>query len=507
MGRTLTNTFGLAYANESSFGVQPTAGWKTLEPNAISAFGAEVTTVARAPISNRRQRRKGTVTDLDSSVEFEADLTHDAFEDFMEAFTFATAGNADLRFRGAVATSSGYTVPALSAAQGSKIQFDAGGPLTLLFAQGYQIAANNGLKPLTADAAAAAVLLTVAGNSAETPPSNAVVEVCGIRCSTGDLSIVVTAGVATLTSGNNGVAGADIVNFTTLGLERGQYVHVGGMAGGQRFSAGFGYGRIRTIAAASLVLDKLVGTLATDTGAGETLDLLFGQFYGNVAVGGTRYVERSIAFEGAFPGLQTPGPGDMYQYALGNYADSFALALPGQDKATVTFGFIGTDTPNPTNTRATGGSTARAPIKTAAFNTSADFLRLRVALIDETGLTTDFKDVTITLKNGVSPEKVLGTLGAKFMNFGNFEVSVEGQIVFTNAAVIDAIRANTTVGMDMILKNGDGAIAFDIPSMTLSGGDREFPVNESVLANLTGEAFEDATLGTSLGWSTFPMVP
>ena len=43
--------------------------------------------------------------------------------------------------------------------------------------------------------------------------------------------------------------------------------------------------------------------------------------------------------------------------------------------------------------------------------------------------------------------------------------------------------------------------------MTLGGGDKEFPVNESVLLNLTGQAFGDTTLGTSIGISLFPIVP
>jgi hypothetical protein len=43
--------------------------------------------------------------------------------------------------------------------------------------------------------------------------------------------------------------------------------------------------------------------------------------------------------------------------------------------------------------------------------------------------------------------------------------------------------------------------------MTLGGGDREFPVNESILVNTTAQAFGDPTLGTSLGVSLFPYAP
>lgn len=521
MSRVLTNTTSFSVARESVVGTIPTSGWKLLEPNGVNQFGAEITTVARSPISNRRQRRKGTVTDLDSGFEYEADFTQDVFEDFIEAFLFANAANGDLTFRGADVTSSGFTVPALTASQGARLQFDAGGPISLMYSRGYLNAANNGLIPLTVDPVSTDTVLEFSGAVAETAPTNAVAEVAGIRATAGDLALAVSSGIGTLSSGNNSVTGSDQIDFTTLGLTLGQYVHVGGLTSANQFGStaagdgtrSLGYARVIGIAAAALTLDKLTTLLVasdgTDDGSAGTLipvDLLFGKFIRNVPVGSTDYAEITHTAEAVFPNLDNPS-GDKYRYSRGLYADTLALNLPLTDKATCTVGFIGLDTDNPTTTRATGASSARDPQKTGAFNTTSDFLRLRVTLVDETGLTTDFKNVTLTLANGVSPEKVLGVLGAQYINFSNFEVNLEGQVVFTNSEVIDAIRDNTTVTMDFGLKNDDGAIWFDIPAMTLGGGDNEFPVDESVLLNLTGEAFEDPTLSTSLGVSTFPVIP
>ncbi len=50
MPRVLTNNFSLAYNIETSLGVPGTV-WFLLEPNSISTFGADITTVARDPIS------------------------------------------------------------------------------------------------------------------------------------------------------------------------------------------------------------------------------------------------------------------------------------------------------------------------------------------------------------------------------------------------------------------------------------------------------------------------
>lgn len=497
MGRVLTNNISLAYSIEAAFGVLNTSGeWKLLEPNDISTFGATITTVARNPISRTRQRRKGTVTDLDSAAEFEHDLTKEVFIDFAEGFVFANFQGTILAGRPTAVDADSYTVPA--------------GPTlpagTLVFGRGFPDAANNGLKEVDTGATATDVPIVGAGltiDAAVPTEQNATLEIAGRRGTLSDLDLDVTAGVGTLTS-------AAAEDFTTWGLELGQLIHIGGLLPANQFDSaggGFaGYGRVTAVTATTIVMDKLSSTLVTDDGSGDTVDILFGRFLKNVSTDDPQFLERSYQFEAALPNLGSGGAA-RYEYSLGNFANTMALALPLADKAIVTFGFIGTDTPVPTSVRATNADTPTVTRQSAAYNTSADILRLRVQQVDETGLTTCFKDVTLTLNNNVSPEKCLGTLGALFMNTGNFEVNLEGQILFTEEAVASAVRENETVTMDLLLKNDDGAIGIDIPSMTLGGGDKEFPVNESVLMNLTGEAFGDDTLDTSIGISLFPVVP
>lgn len=505
MGRVLTNNTGLTVAIEDTIGVLPGSPvWNTLEPNAISTFGTEISKTAREPISAARQRSKGATTDLDSSVEFDADLTLSHFEDFIEGFIFSTAVNSDLKFVGATTTGTGYTIPAATAAQAAKLQYTAGGPISLIYARSYATTANNGLKPIGANVVAAATTILASGLSAETAPTNAQVDIAGIRPEIGDLGLAVSGVVGTLTSGNNGAI--NNIDFTTLGLTVGQSIHIGGLLAANQFSAGTGYARITSIAAGTLLLDKLDATLLTDTGAGETVDLLFGKFIRNVPSSHADFLSRSFQFEAAFPGLGA-GNTDMWQYSVGNYCNQLAIGMSLSDKSSFKPSFVGTDTENPTATQKTNASTPISPNATSAYNTVDDIGRLRITDVDETGLTTCFKDMTITFNNNVSPEKCIGTLGATFVNYGNFDVNIDTSILFTNSLVIDRIRDNTTVTMDFKLKNDDGTIYIDIPSMTLGGGGRDFPVNESVSISLSAEAFGDATLGTSLGISLFPVTP
>lgn len=526
MAQVLTNNTTLAYAIEQSPGVLPgSPTWKSLEPNNIGSFGAEITTVARNPISSLRQRRKGTVVDLDATSEHDADLTIASLVDFAEGFFYAAATNADLTFVGRSVNATGFIIPAATAAQAAKLQWVSGGHASLVFAAGYQIAGNNGMKVLTADTGLAGTAIAFAGATTETPPTNAEVSIAGVRGQAGDLALAIAGTIGTLSSGNNGAV--DNIDFTTLGLTVGQWVHIGGLlAANQLVGAGLvkslGYARIRAIAAAALTLDKLDSRLipadGTDDNAGGTdlaIDLLFGRFIRNVPVTSSEFLRRTYQFEAGYDNLYETDPPtpvanpDGFEYVIGNYANEMTWEMPLTDKSTVTFGFVALNSDDLVDNsgRKTNAATPISPLQTGAFNTSADFARLRIADVDETGIATDFKDMTVTVGNGVTPEKVLGRLGARYVNLGNFTLDVETEALFTSPLVVNRIKNNTTASMDWILRNDDGAIAADVPSCTIGNGGKTFPVNESVRIALEVAAHADTFFGTSFSLSLFPATP
>lgn len=503
MSRVSTNTVSLAYAVEASLGVLPSSPaaplWKRLEPNTITAFGPTLATVTRNPISKDRQRKKGTITDLDSSVEFEADVTMDAVLDFLPGFVFA-------KFAGPSGFGA-HDTNQVTAATGDATDaytVSAGGALpagTLIFARGFAIAANNGLKVVDSGATGTSIPVTTDLADEADPPTTARIDVAGFVGATGDLQI---------NASGNLISTA--LDFEDLDLTPGQFIWIGGTLEANRFANDIadgvnrGWARIVSIAPNLLVLDKKLTTYTADTGTGKTIHLYFGRFLRNVSVDDDDFLEQSLHFEAAYPDLEAVGT-PAYEYAIGNYCNQVSVNLALADKATMSFGFMGIDTIPPTTTRAEDADEALDPLQTVAFNTSADIARLRIADTDEEGLTTYFKSLTITLNNNVSPEKVLGVLGAAFMNIGNFEVDIEAQVLFTSPDIPAAIRNNETLSMDFSMRNDDGALYFDIPAMTIGGGDKEFPENETVLINTPGMAFEDPLLRTSLGISFLPYVP
>lgn len=491
MARTLTNNLSLAVAIEQSLGVLPgSPEWALLEPNAISVLGATITTVARSPISKNRQRRKGSVTDLDSGFEFDADLTIEHFEIFAESFFYASWQGGDYsRPSAAVNSTSAFTIPAIGTAYPAN---------TLVYSRGFTNASNNGLH-LTDTGSTTTSVITTSTLVDESPAAtqNASLDECGFRFASGDAEIDASGDLITTTK-----------DLTELPIVAGQFIWVGGAETANQFATAGnkGFCRVTAIETNKLTLDKKTQAFSVDAGTSKLIDIYFGRFITNVSVDDANYLEQSLQFEATYADLGGVGT-DEYEYSKGNYANTLGIELPQTDKASMSMGFVGTDTEPPSTTRATGADSPIEPVALTAFNTSADIARLRVQEVDETGLTTDFKNCTISINNNAGPEKVLAQLGAKYINTGLYEADIEATIVFTDSDVLTAVRDNTTVTMDCAIRNDDGVLLFDIPSLTLGDGSKEYTVNESITVNLTGQSFADATYGNSLSVSLFPYAP
>lgn len=489
MGRVLTNTISLTSAREEdgSPGTLPgTPAMRLLEPNSIGKFGPSLKKMARMPISRNRMPRKPSLVDLDSTVDFELDITYDHVQEFVEALFFSVYKGLATYDVSAV-TSTGYTV----AADGDDVAQN-----FLIYAKGMGISGNNGLKVVGSGSTTTEV--KTSGLTAETStPAGATIEVCGVQGASADI---------TMSSGGNLLA--TTLDFTTLSLTEGQFIWVGGDTAGTSFAvtANRGLARVTDIAAGQLTLDKKAATFALDNGSGKTVQLFFSKYCRNVPVDSADYLERTYTFELLYENLAGSGT-DEYEYSIGNYCNEISFDFPLTSKAVMKCGFIGMRTDDPTTSRTTGFSAARPPISVDPTNTSSDLMRLRVTDADETGITTDFKSLSVAISNNVSPEKVLAYLGSRYINAGIIQIKLTAQVLFSSSLVIKRMRSNARVTGEIAWRNGDGGFVIDLPSMTIENGDKGFPVNQTVTISMEALAYQDATYNDCISLSQFAYMP
>lgn len=498
----------LLSATESTLGTQPTSGWRQHQPNAggLTDMRRKIKKVARAPLSKNRQNEKGDVVDEDSTPKLVHDFTKDLVDDFCEGIFLAKTkhtGGTGVAIWQNVPVAPGAVV--VSAVTGTAYTVASGGALTqntLVFGRGFGIPGNNGLHAV--GAASTGTSIVAAGTTAEaSPPITAQLEVAGWRGASGDIGLDV-----------NGNLTSTAADFTTMGLVVGMWLWVGGDPANATLNfataAYRGFAKIVTIAAHLLTLERRSWTVgAADTGAAKTIDLYWGRFLRNVAIDNADYLEPSYQLELSLPGAATAGA-TAYKYMQGAYVGMFEVNAPLASLITGTVSFVGARGTDPGTSRATGASTANAPLQQQGVNTTSQLLRAP-AIHDPgnanaviAGAVSSWK---LTLNNNVTPQKQQGTLGAATMVAGKCVVGLDLEVFYVQTDVEVAIGDNRTLNFDVGLRNSDGGVLFDIPSFMLDEGDLKFPANGPVTLSPKAEAFRDTTYSVTLGMMVFPYLP
>ena len=490
MGAVNTNSISLAAIREDALGQLPATGTaEYLEPNDISAYGAEISTTARNPISKNRMNKKGTITDLTSSVAFTQDTTASMLLQFLEGGIYAKWQRHHSWLRTQISVAGGKFVPSVPMS-GALIEG------TIIFCRGFVDNANNGLKIVGAGSTATKIATTDSASLvAEAGSAGTSVFVVGHQAPADDIQIDAAGNITSI-----------VTDFTTLGLEIGQGIFLGGLDPATRFATGdnnYGLCRVRKVGAHLLTVDKRSTAWTANLGAGKTVHIYAGWFIKDVPVDDPQFKEHSFAFEAAYPGIDNGSEG--YEYAVGNSINTMEISLPLSDKSETSITTFGMDVLPITTARKPW--TLEQPLFLEGYATSNDFLRLRVERADELGLSTLFKECTLTLGNNAGGENVLGHLGPKFVNYGNFDASLAFTCIFTSPEITKMIRNNCTVTMDFALANSDGTFYFDVPAMTLGDGAKDFAVNEKVKIGLSSTGHGDPAFGYTIGITFFPYIP
>lgn len=463
-----SNRTGLRYAEETigSPGVLPGSPvWYPLQPNSYGEFGAQITTVARAPINAARQLKKGMVTDLDATAAFQSDFLQESLYDLMQGFFFADWRKKPHVHPTAV-TATAYTVA-------SSTGFVAG---DLVEAFGFGVAGNNGLKQVTS---VTGTTILCAGLAVEaSPPAGDIVRKVGVQAASADINAAVSPNRLTSTA----------LNFTNLGLIPGEWVFVGGDLAAEKFNtAGLtGFCRILSISANALVFDRVPSTWAVEAGTGKTIRLFFGDVIRtendpSLIKARTYQMERSLDSAG-------------YQYIKGCSANTMEIKVTSADKVTVDFGFVGIDEEFTAFGLPKSGTRPNSPDE-PAFNSSSDFSRLR-ATNDDTSLAlfSNLMELNLSINNNVAPSKSIAVLGAFDTTAGDFVASGSVTAYFTDTTAVAAVRTNANVSLDFAMVKRNAGWVFDLPLISLGDGRATVEKDKEIMLPLTMDGAQHPTL-------------
>lgn len=503
----------LQSAVETTFGTQPTTGWRQHLPGAggIAAMVAKYKTVAINPLSSLRQQYKGDHVDVDATP----DITHHVCMDVINAFaegawlskTKHTGGTGVARW---MVNPDGAGSVAVTAVTATAYTVASGGALaqqTLVYGRGFGVAGNNGLHVV--GAAATGTSLIAAGLAVEaSPPATATVEVAGWRGASGDIQMDGSGNITSTTA-----------DFTTMGLKAGMWIGVGGDPTNATLNfatAGYrGTARIKAIAAHALTLENQSWTIgAADTGVGKTIDLYWGRWLRVVSTLDADYLDPNVGnatywLEETIPGVGSAGA-TAYVYAKSCAVKQLKLTAGAQQLAELSLSFIGTGITDPNTVRDTGPSTATAPLMTAGFNTVDQFVR-PPAIYDPSNafaaVCQDVESWTLTIDNGTSGQKQQGTLGPKRFIPGKFMLGLDLNVFYVQTDFVTAVTSNKTLTWNVGMRNGDGAILFDVPSFMPSVDDVKTAANGPVTISGKASGFVDSTYGYTASMMIFPYLP
>jgi hypothetical protein len=506
-----SNSSQAYYGEETTLGVTSPGPFYPIEPNSYSNWGVTTKSVTRTPINISRQQSKGTTTALDVAAGFQSDYTQNNLLRLMQGFLFA-----DIKEKATSAQMNAAKVAVDSVAVGSftlhtaVAAFKAG---QLALSSGLGQVLNNGLLLISAIAGAVISATRTDGvaNVVEAaPPVLAKMVAVGFRLTAAAAMTLVGAVVAITDSG---------VDFTTMGLTPGEWVYVGDK-GNATAALDFnfygatsglvlrGFARISAIAAHTLSFDFVTfGSTGDSAGAlkggAAGANLYFGSFLANQTTLTT--IKRRSYTMPRYLGKGV-GNADQLEIMRGCVADKFTLNIAQASKvdADLTFVGMGSDYTNDTALIAT----PQPFFNETCYNTSRDLYAslLTVNGTDSTSLFAYATDVKMTIDNQAKVAAALGSVSGFDVTVGDFKVGGTATLYFDDINSIAAVQNNADVGMTNIFAARNAGTVFDIPLVTLGGGQLKIVKDTKIMADLTTDAAANK-YGYSMSLTNFSYLP
>jgi hypothetical protein len=287
--------------------------------------------------------------------------------------------------------------------------------------------------------------------TAETaPPATARLKVVGFQGASGDITATAT-----------GLASTSL-NFTTLGLQVGQWIKIGDASAPATFSfAGAAlndWARVSgTPTATALPLDNRPSGWTTDAGTSRTIRVWFGDVIKN----GTTDVPLSV--ERSFLGQATP----THIIHRGVQAGGLTLDFQSGQQITGSFDLMGLTSAQ--STSAIGSGYVSPTTRSAMMTANAD-----VGRVSEAGSAmvapNSARRLQITLNNNARMLPAIGVVGAVGLGEGEAAVSGTLETYFGSNALLAKVLAGTVTSVSARTQKNNQALVVSLPRVTLTAG-------------------------------------
>ncbi len=484
-----TNRVRVGRVRETTYGVVPAApAFKAQRLTSNALAGNPQTTVSNE-IRSDRQVTDLSLTGVQAGGNQAGELSFAAADDdFEEALQGTWLNKPSITVLTADSEISDVSATTLTVASGGAA-FKVG---HICLLSGFPTTANNKLARV-ASATATSVAFAASSFTVETAPIpvGANLRAVGFEGALGDM-------VATVTGGNALTSTA--LDFTTLGLSKGEWVKIGGGSAASAFaaSANNGWARVSNISANRLSFGIVPTGWSADTGTGKQIQVFAGDFLTN----GTNLI--SSVFERQYLDHSPV----TYEYLTGQCIDQLSVSIQQQAVVTYEVTWIGSSATT-TTTRTAGATDIAAPTK-QVLNASADVGRIAFDGAAITGPNFVLK-ADIAINNNLGRQNAVGSLSAVGMRNGEFGVTGTLETYFGDASILSKIMGNTLTSFDMRVGRTDGGkekLAFDLPAIKMSSGSPSVSgKNADVTISAGFQAIMDPVLGFTMSIGRFWYTP
>lgn len=379
------------------------------------------------------------------------------------------------------------TAYTLLASDGTQYKSGVFAQYMMVLSSGFVAAGNNRTVIAGAASSGTSIVIT-AGVVDAAPAATARVKQIGFQGPSADL-VAIAGGIPTqgLTS--------TLLDFTTMGLDLGEWVYVGGPGAGTAFAtaATKGFCRISSVAAHTLLFDIVPAGWAADVGTGKTVQVYTGDYIRN----GT--TKRSYTVELQYQDIATP----EFEYYTGMYINTFEFSINAQSILNTKANFLGFNAVNQT-ARFAGATDIAAPTNDV-MNASAN-----VGFLYENGAPVAGPNFVLgasfSINNQLRRNTAVGSAGTVAVGAGQFKVEGDLNMYYGNNAILQKIRASTASGYAAAVIGPVGTQAYlvDLPRIKYADGNPTVPgIDTDRMLDAKFQALKHATLGYTMSMTRF----